>query len=260
MNPSTIRQSPRTVFGLTTVLWAAAVLAIGAFLGWWIAYVLSAPDYGFGRLSAYFIAALAGVILATLAVIAVVAALWPGQRGRPAARVAIVIGLLFAAGVGLGWAITPVVGLGYREPVYLEARGTMNLSLEGLAGYVSQGDQLALCSRVDHTQVVGHVEAIVGSVPSGRVAASVSIVPAAPDGWPSVAIAIQPTVEPKGSGTAWYGPAEVVERRDGNRTGRVTFSSAVLIADEHDGRLPEGRPAELSGTLSWSCGDWVPAT
>ena len=64
----------------------------------------------------------------------------------------------------------------------------------------------------------------------------------------------QPAVE--GAAPTWQGLADVVERIDGDRAGRIVFTGAALIADEA-GRRPEGWPAELSGALSWSCGEWV---
>lgn len=253
MDPSTARQSRVGASRWALAFWALA-FGGGAYLGYVIAYSLTLS--GLGSLGAVVAALIAAIILTTLVVVAVIAALLPDKRGRPTARTAMVAGILLALGVGLGWAITPVLGLTYREPVLLEAEGTMNLSLDGFDGYTGQGDALAYC-RSESDGAFPFVEANhVGNVGTGMVVASVSIPPDSPDGRPVVQVWIQPADKTTGAAPTWRGPADVVTGIDGDRGGRMNFRGAALTASEEGGRLPEGWPAELSGTLTWACGAW----
>jgi len=238
----------------TLVLWAIA-LAGGAYLGYVIAYSANLP--GLGSISALIAGLLAVAILTALVVIAVVAALLPGKRGRPAARAAISVGVMLALGVGAGWAITSALGLGYHEPVLLESRGTANLSLDGIEGYVGRGDALAFCRSETDAENVAHLETnLVGNVGTGMVAATLSLQPDSSDGRPEVQIAILPANKTQSSAAYWQGPADVVERLDGDRGGRIRFEGVPLLPTEEGGGWPEVWPTELSGTLTWSCGDW----
>ena len=65
-----------------------------------------------------------------------------------------------------------------------------------------------------------------------------------------------PSVKTEIAAPTWQGPADVVERFDGDRAVRVSFTGAILIVDE-SGRQSGGWPAELSGTVSWSCAKWT---
>jgi hypothetical protein len=143
MDPSTARHSIAAVPRLKLAFWAAA-LGVGAYLGSWMAYSLTLTST-FALLGTFFVGAVIVAILFVLAVVAVAVGLQPDKRGRPAARAVVASGLLLVVGVGIGWVMTPVLGLGYHPSPLLEADGTMTLSLEGLDGYTSLGDGLAHC-------------------------------------------------------------------------------------------------------------------
>ncbi len=254
MDQSTALHSRVGASKSTLAFWALT-FGGGAYLGYGIAYSLALS--GLGQLGAVVAAVIAATILTTLGVIAVVAVLLPDKRGRPAARVATVAGLLLALGVGFGWAITPVLGLTYREPVLLEADGTLSLSLDGLDDYVGKGDAPASCRSELNGDTFPFVEAdLVGKVGRGMVVASMSIPPDSSDGRPVVQVWVQPADKSKGVVPVWRGPADVVARIGADHGGQVVFTGAALTSSEVGGSLPEGWPAELSGTLTWSCGAW----
>lgn len=135
----------------------------------------------------------------------------------------------------------------------------MSLSLDGLDGYTALGDGLAYCYSAMDTEAVASVDAnVVGSIDTGTVATSVHMTPLdSPDGRPYFTVAIWPAVKAEGAAPNWQGFFDVVEPIIGDREGRIVFTGASLLAIDETGRLPERWPADLSGTLSWSCGDWV---
>jgi hypothetical protein len=166
---------------------------------------------------------------------------------------------MLALGVGAGWAITSALDLGYHEPVLLEAEGTVNVSLDGLEGYAGQGDSRAFCrSEVDGENVAYLESNLVGNVGTGMVGATLSLHPGGPDGRPDVQIAIVPADKNQVSAAYWQGPADVVERVDGDLGGRIRFERLSLLPTEEGGGWPQGWPTELSGTLTWACGAWSP--
>jgi hypothetical protein len=184
MDPSTARHSIAAVPRLKLAFWAAA-LGVGAYLGSWMAYSLTLTST-FALLGTFFVGAVIVAILFVLAVVAVAVGLQPDKRGRPAARAVVASGLLLVVGVGIGWVMTPVLGLGYHPSPLLEADGTMTLSLEGLDGYTSLGDGLAHCrSELDSEAVTGVDANVVGRIETGTVAASVRVTALdSPDGRP----------------------------------------------------------------------------
>ena len=253
MDVFTLRRSITSTSRPTLVLWAAA-FALGAFLGYGIAY--SQTLTGLGSLGAIVAGLVAGALLATLAVIAVVARLMSGARGRSVARAALGAGFLLVAGVAVGWTVTRVLGLGLQEQTLLEARGTMNVSLDGLDGYAAGADARALCRSEPGSDEVARIESDdVGTLGTAVVVVSVSMRPEGTDGRPAVSVSIQPADKAQGSAPAWQGSADVLSE-GGNREGRLVFVGASLVADEGALALPDGLPTELSGTVRWSCDDW----
>jgi hypothetical protein len=169
------------------------------------------------------------------------------------------VAAMLALGVGAGWAITSALDLGYHEPLLLEAQGTVNVSLDGLEGYAGQGDGRAFCrSEVDGENVTYLESTLVGNVGTGMVGATLSLHPGGPDGRPEVQIAIVPADKTQVSAAYWQGPADVVERLDGDLGGRIRFAGMPLLPTEEGGGWPQGWPTELSGTLTWTCGAWSP--
>lgn len=239
---------------LKAAFWLASV-ALGAFLGYLIADSLMMTS-GLAILGTLFIGAVIVAILFVVVIVAAAVALQPDRRGRPAARAVILSGVLLLVGVGVGWAMTPVLGLGYRPAIESESTGTMNLSLDGLAGFESDGDAAASCRSVPNSEAVAYVTAnALGSVPTGTVTASLIMQPLdSPDGRPTFAIGVTPAVKGEDAAPNWQGSGDL-EPIERERAGRITFTGAALVPGE-TGNLPRGWPAELSGILSWSCDAW----
>lgn len=253
MDPVTVHRSSPGV-SKAKLAGLAVALAIGAYLGGSLASGLG--QGGLGSIVALLVAVILGSILAVMAVVAVILAKSPDESGHRAARSIFVAGIALVTGVGIGWAVEPAFRPEYRESVILEAPGTLNVSIDGLDGYMSQGDVPTKCrSELDAQGIAGIGGDVVGSVGSAIVGASLTVLADTPDDRPMVHLWIRPSVEDKGSAPFWEGPAVIVDRSDSDRGGRVEFTRAAFT--EPDKAPPDGYPAELSGTLSWSCVDWL---
>jgi len=253
MDPVTVHRS-RPGVSKAKLAGLVVALAIGAYLGGGLASGLN--QGGLGSIVALVVGLIVGTILAVMAVVAVILALSPDKSGHAAARSIFVAGFVLVAGVVVSWAVEPAFRPEYRESVVLEAPGTLNVSIDGLVGYTSQRDVLAQCRSDQDTERIADIGGdVVGSIGTAIVAASLTTLAGAPDGRPAVTIWIRPSVEDKGSAPFWAGSADVVERMEGDRSGRVEFTRVAFT--EPDKAPPDGYPAVLSGTLIWSCGEWV---
>ena len=253
MEPSAARSSVKSISRGRLVVWTA-FFAVGAFLGYGTVYNESTG--GFGWIGALAFALLAVTILAVIAVVALILAIAPDESGHRAARTIAVAAVTLLMGIGIGRAVAPLWGDSVSFP--LEARGTMNLAPDALDGFAGDGEAVANCRSGPDTAAVEFVDAnVVGTVGTEMVGASlVMLPPDSPDGRPAVQVWIQPADKTVGVAPMWQGPGDVVERVDGDRSGRIDFSGAILSASDGSGRQPEGWPAELSGTLAWSCDEW----
>jgi hypothetical protein len=232
----------------------AVALAVGAYLGGALASGLN--QGGLGSIVALVVAVIVGAILAVMALVAAILVKSSDTSGRRAARSIVVAACAFVAGVAVGWAVEPAFRPEYRESVVLEAPGRLNVSIDGLDGYMSHGDAPTKChSEPDAEGIAGIGGDVVGSVGTAIVGASLTVSAGTPDGRPVVHLWIRPSVEDKGSAPFWEGSADVVEPVDGDRGGRIEFTRATFT--EPDKAPPDGYPAELSGTLSWSCANWL---
>lgn len=242
----------RRVSSPSLALWAVAV-AVGAYLGYKIAEARAGS--GLAILSVIVGAFIVAAILATLAVIAVIAARQSGGQGRSTALTLTLAGLLLVAGLGVGWSVKEL-GFGYRPSLVHEAQGTMEVSLTGIDGYAARVDVQALCRSEPDGERVAFVESNgVGSIGTGVVGASVVILPQFVDDPPAVQVWIVPADKSAGPAPSWRAPAGAVEPIDGDQAGRMAFSGAVLSADT---QTPlEGWPTVLSGTIDWRCGAWL---
>jgi hypothetical protein len=253
MDLSSIRQYLATVSRPKLVVWSAA-LGGGGYLGFRIADGLARADF-LGQVGAFVAGMIALAIVVALVVIGLVLRL--GKASRSTSRATILAGVLVLAGVGVGWAITPALGLGYRAPVELESPGTLTLSLDGVDAYTGRGDTPARCRSVLDASAVALVEAdVVGSSGTDPVGAFIVMQADWTDGRPGIVVRVRPAGRADALQPTWRGVSEAAERIDDDRAGRIAFSGAVLVSSPETGR-PPGWPAELSGTLSWSCGEWA---
>jgi hypothetical protein len=253
MDPVTAPRS-RTGVSKPKLVALAVALVVGVYLGGALATGLN--QGGLGSIVALVVALIVVAVLAVMAVVAGILALSRDESGHRAARSIFVAGIVFAGGALVGWAVAPAFRPAYAESVILMAPGTLNVSIDGLDRYTSQGDVLAQCRSDQDTERIADIGGdVVGSVGTAIVGASLTTLAGEPDGRPGVTIWIRPSVEDKGSAPFWAGSADVVEGTDGDRSGRVEFTRVAFT--EPDKAPPDGYPAVLSGTLTWSCEEWV---
>jgi hypothetical protein len=197
-----------------------------------------------------------GFILVVLAFVALVLAKQPDGNGGPGARTTLLITGLFIIGFGGGWVGAMIVR--GPAPVQLEALGSLDASLEGLPGYASQGDAPALCRSEFGSEAIQSIEAdTAGRIATATVYVSLSMSPPDHPGiLPFVTVRVTPAVEGPGLAPSWGGSVEVVEADAGSRSGRMAFTRLTLDGDASGGGQPAGWPLELSGSLTWSCGEW----
>lgn len=253
----TVRQLNPTALQVWRVVWCVAAFGGGVYAGYKIAFYY--PDTsGWGVVGLLIIVPFwVAYTGASIAVPAIVSALlyrkW-FNGGLPGARIVLIALLLYAAGLGVGYVMTPALGLEYRyrEPVVLEARGTMTLRLDGMAGYVSQSDVTAHCWSVAGGEDLSWASATtVGTIDGGDVSASMSSVELEA---PIVSVSV-PTANFKM--LSWSGPGVFVERTEDRRDARVAFVDIVVIDGGKGGPEQGDWPESLSGTLTWSCGEWI---
>jgi hypothetical protein len=133
--------------------------------------------------------------------------------------------------------MTPALGLEYRfrEPVMLEARGTMTLSLDGLAGYAARSDVVAMCGAMPDGEGVSSVSATaIGTIDGFDVDAFIVGIELEV---PSVGVGGVPTVNFKFLG--WSGPVDFVERTQGGRDGGSRSSEPPLTTAGRAGPCKE---------------------
>ena len=243
------------------LVWWAAAFGVGAYAGYQISFSLTGPSsWGVVGLIAAGMFWVAWTV-AFIAIPGLVAAFLYRTvfKGRlPEARTVVAFAALYAAGVEIGSVVTPALGLEQpnfqsREPAVLEAPGTMSLSLEGLAGYTARGEVLAECLSEPDGEGISLVTApgvgAIDGIDVRVVTSGIELEPA------SVTLSPQPTAGSKLR--SWSGPVEFVERTVGGRGGRITFVGAALEAGAPGEPAPEDWPTALSGTVTWSCGDWI---
>jgi hypothetical protein len=240
--------------------WWTASFGVGAYAGYQIAVPMSSPGawtwWVFGPLllgGFWVFWTVVPIASAALVAVLVYRALSKGRL--PAARTVMIGASLYVAGVAVGIVMTPVLGLEYRyrEPVVLVGRGTMTLSLDGVAGYAARTDSPATCGSVSDGEAVSSVSATaIGTIDGADLDATVGGIDSEV---PVVGVGGVPTVNFKTIG--WSGPIESVERTLGGRDGRVTFVGMAIENLGAGDPVPGDWPATLSGTLSWSCGDWI---
>ena len=238
--------------------WWTATFGVGVYAGYKIAYyAVDSSSWGaIGLLVVvpFWVAvAAASITIPAFLTALLYRTLFKGSL--PGARTVMVAALLYAVGVGVGYSITPMLGLEYRyrEPVVLEARGTMTLSLDGLAAYSARSDAFAICGSTPDGDAVSVVSATaVGMIDGLDVDASIAGIGLE---FPSVGIGGVPTADSKLVG--WSGPASLVELTQSGREGRVTFVGAALDNNGARGPAPGYLPTTLSGTLTWTCAEWI---
>jgi len=228
------------------------VLVVGAYLGRALA-----SGFNQGSLAsvfAFFGVLIVGAILAVMAVVAAILAKSPDESGHRAARSIFIAGLVFAGGFAIGWALEPTFRPVYREAVVLAARGTLRVTVHGLDGFTSVGTVAAGCLSEEDAEGIADVRSkVVGTLETAVVGASIANFVDSADGRPVIQVWIERSFDDKGVEPWWTGPADVIQRTTGDRTGRLVFNGATFF---EPGRPYEGYPLKLSGVMTWACDEW----
>ena len=242
------RQTGRDLPRLGRNLLVAAIpLAIGAFFGYLTAYQASLPDLAGLASVLYFV--LAALIIGLAALVGLVALVWPGGRGRSAGLLTLATAGLLGLGYLGGVVLTPVLGLDYRAPVTLQARGTATLRLEGQPSFTTEESASASCTSGRDSVEVQEVWAALGAVGRGTVQGQVTRT-----GSDLVSV----TFEYREAGITHQGPEwtardQTAELENGGASGHVAFKNAVLV---EYATSSQDWPSALSGDLTWACEPW----
>jgi len=243
--------------------WVAAVVVLGggAFLGFQVAYQSSLGGLG-GALGAAFLAMAIGALAVVALLVGVGNALRPAGRGRVASTYSFAAAGLLLAGAGAGYLAVPVFDLGYHAPVVLQARGEASITLDGVAGFEPRGAGRADCQSVaDGTDVERVVALSLGELSGGLLRADIALpVEGLSIGY--IALFVDAATLPSGSVPPTWEKAEPeINSASGGATGTIRFDGAELREEPEMGAATGSWPTTLSGTVTWSCGEWfVPDT
>jgi drug/metabolite transporter superfamily protein YnfA len=227
--------------------------AIAAWIGYRIAYEASTPGFLKGLVVVYGL----GAILVVAGIVAIVG--WLATRGRSSAvgRTIVALSGVFVIGSVAGAALTPALGLQYREPIVLEAQGTSNLELPAATGFTSQADAATACHSIADQQGVAFVDVNgAGLLDGARVLFEVRLDPAAGAPWATVSLGLE-TLGPDAFTPAWAGPVSL-EGVSGSGLGGTARFDALALESDPKQPLPSGSwPTTLAGTFTWTCGAYV---
>jgi hypothetical protein len=168
-------------------------------------------------------------------------------------------------GAVAGTVLGPRFGITYHPPVTLHAGGSAAIVLASLADLQTRAAATADCSSIeDGTRLAEITSQDVGSLRGARLLATVDRGPSGSAGGDSISIEIGGEAVSAGApALLWQGPATVSGVDADGRSGTATFAGLVA-ANPADKSLNGGTPApvagwptSLSGTLTWSCGEWA---
>jgi len=230
-------------------------LGVGAFLGYQAAYTRSLG--GFEAIGAAFIALVIVALVLVVGLVGFVHTLRPNGRGRVASRYSFVAAALVAGGGFSGWAAVPVFDLGYHAPVVLQARGEVSITLDGVAGFEPRGAGRADCQSVaDGIDVERVVALSLGSLNGGLLRADIALpVEGVSIGY--IALFVDAATLPAGNvPPTWEKAGPEINSASGGTSGTIRIEGAQLRSGAEMGAPTGSWPATLSGTITWSCGEW----
>jgi hypothetical protein len=235
---------------------ALVVAGVGAFLGYQVAYQSSLGGLG-GALGAAYLTMAIGALVVVAGVIGIANALRPQGRGGVASRYSFAAAGLLIAGAAGGYVAVPVFDLGYREPIRLEARGEASVALDGVAGFEPRVGGRADCQSVaDGTDVERVVALSLGDLNGGLLRADIAL-PVAGVSSGYISLFIDAATLPSGSvSPTWEQAAPEVDSASSGASGGIRFDGARLRTEPEIGAATGSWPTTLSGTLTWSCGEW----
>jgi hypothetical protein len=232
------------------------VVGVGVFLGFQVAYQSSLGGLG-GALGAAFLGMAIGALAGIAGLVGIGNALRGEGRGRVASRYSFAAAALLLAGSGGGYGAVSVFDLGYHPPVVLQARGEASVTLAGIPAFVPRTSGRADCQSVgDGTDVERVVALSLGDLNGGLLRADIALpVGGVSSGY--ISLFVDGATLPSGSVPPNWEQAEPeINSAAGGASGSIRFDGAELRMAPEIGAATESWPTTLSGTVSWSCGEW----
>ncbi|HET7082765.1 MAG TPA: hypothetical protein VFJ00_03535 [Candidatus Limnocylindria bacterium] len=238
--------------------WLAGLVAlgVGAFLGYSAAYQSSVGGLG-GMLGAAFLWLAVGALAVVAGLVGIGNALRGEGRGRVASRYSFAAVGLLLAGAGGGYGAVSAFDLGYHPPVVLQARGEASITLAGTLAFVPRASGRADCQSVaDGTDVERVVALSLGDLHGGLLRADFAIpVGGVSSGY--ISLFVDGATLASGSVPPTWEKAEPeVSSAAGGASGSIRFDGAQLRTEPEIGAATGSWPSTLSGTVTWSCGEW----
>jgi hypothetical protein len=231
-------------------------VAPGALVGGYLTYQLGYASSQ-GGLGAALGAAVLLPVIGGLVVVGFIAgaALQSSRRGRAAGRALIVATVALGATVIAATIAVPTLGLGHRDPVTLQARGSAALSLSEPIGFEPAPGNPARCSSLPGQRVVGAVFAEgLGELEGASLRGTISPPSSGQEGM--LELFVDGADVPGGSAQPfWHGRASFTGAADGT-SGTATFDRLALQVDSDLPGAGIAWPAVLAGEITWACDPW----
>lgn len=243
---------------LRLVVLPGLVLVGSVYAGYLIARQASAPGELQGLVYTWLVPI--GLVALLLSLAGAIGRSHPSDEPRMAPTQAMAAGIALAAGTIVGVVLTPILGLTYKPAVVLGATGPAVLALSGRPDFVADPSAAATCRSVpDGTALMALDVQTAGRLRTERLL--VELVRDAATSRDTI------TIQLGGEGglvVIWDGDATISPSDVDAHAGTATFGD-LAGANAADKGLPrasngpsDGWPATLSGTLTWSCVDWLP--
>jgi hypothetical protein len=177
-------------------------------------------------------------------------------RGRVASRYSFAAAGLLLAGSAGGYGAVSVFDLGYHPPVVLQARGEASVTLAGIPAFVPRTSGRADCQSVaDGTDVERVVALSLGDLNGGLLRADIALpVGGVSSGY--ISLFVDGATLPSGSVPPNWEQAAPEITASSDASGSIRFDGAQLRMEPEIGAATGSWPTTLSGTVSWSCGEW----
>jgi hypothetical protein len=178
-------------------------------------------------------------------------------RGRVASRYSFAAAALILAGAVGGAVVVRTFDLGYHPPVILQARGEASVTLTGMPAFVPRASGRADCQSVaDGTDVERVIALSLGDLKGGLLRADIAIpIEGLSSGY--ISLFVDAATLPSGSVPPTWEKAEPeINSAAGGASGSIRFDRAQLRRGSEIGAATGFWPTTLSGTVTWSCGEW----
>jgi hypothetical protein len=237
----------RRVVSLTVAIGAFVVgIAVGRLAAY---YQTASPGFGGGAVMLFLLAS----GLCVFGLVALVTARLIGATDATARSVFILAVASSAGGAILGAATAAATGGTYRQPVVLEAPGSVTFELTEAEPVFDPRPATATCISGPDVETASYVEmSDLGALGGGTLSATVSL-DIGEERRHDVSLEVGGVTLADRARPTWVGPVEIVELSSDRTSGRIRFTN--LPIEDLKG-VPAPAPpwnAPISGTLAWAC-------